>query len=87
MLVYKVLEAESPKYLHSMFSSQYTYDTRLAKSGMIKHSRRPKLELSMASFRYRAASIFNELPEEIRKKEAVTNFKIAAKDWIIKNVD
>ena len=48
VLVYKVMKTETPKYLHSMFSSKYTHDTRLAKSGMIKHSTRPKLEHSLA---------------------------------------
>ena len=87
VLVYKVLKTQKPQYLYSMFSSQYQYDTRQAKSGMIKHTERPRLEMSLSSFRYRAAKIFNELPPEIRNKQTLLNFKIAAKDWIRKTVD
>ena len=87
VLVYKVLKTQKPQYLYSMFSSQYQYDTRQAKSGMIKHTERPRLEMSLSSFRYRAAKIFNELPPEIRNKQTIQNFKIAAKDWIRKTLD
>ena len=85
--VFKVLQARSPKYLHSMFTTPYGYKTREADSGKIRHSRRPELEISKDSFRWRSADFFNSLPAHIRKSDSLKMFKQAAKDWIKENID
>ena len=52
---FKVMKAESPQYLFSMFSTEYTCNTRQARSGQVKPTRRSNLDLSEESFRWRAA--------------------------------
>ena len=39
ILVYKVMQAKSPKYLYSMFSTPYNYKTRQAQCGIIRQDR------------------------------------------------
>jgi hypothetical protein len=86
VLVYKVIQNKSPKFLHSMFSAEYTYQTKQARDGMIRHTRDLDLGLTASSFRWRAARSFDELPLEIRKLETAQLFKKAAKAWIKQNI-
>ena len=37
LLVFKVMQTESPAYLHSMFNTKHQYRTRQAQSGVIRH--------------------------------------------------
>ena len=87
VLVFKVLQVKSPKYLYNMFSTTYNYKTREADSGRIRNIRKPELELSKDSFRWRAAALFNQLPENIRNKKNLQGFKLAAKQWVRQNVE
>ena len=87
VLVFKVLQVKSPKYLYNMFSTTYNYKTREADSGRIRNIRKPELELSKDSFRWRAAALFNQLPENIRNKKNLPGFKLAAKQWVRQNIE
>ena len=54
---------------------------------MIRHTKTPGLDVPQNSFRYRAAKSYNELPEEIRNIDDEKKFKIAVKNWILKNLE
>ena len=86
LLIYKVKESQTPKYLHNMFNSSYKYNTRQAEGGLIRLVGKPRLEVSRNSFRWRAANQFNQLPAEIRTCTSLASFKFKAKSWIQKNV-
>ena len=85
VLVYKILRNESPSFLFSMFSAKYSYKTKQARTGQIKHTRDLELQITKDSFRWRASEDYNGLPQEIRNLETVQMFKKAAKDWIRKH--
>ena len=68
-----------------MFSAEYTYNTKQARGGIIRHTRDLDLGLTASSFRWRAARSFDDLPLEIRKLETVQKFKKATKLWIKQN--
>ena len=85
-LVYKTIKNESPKYLFSMFSAKYSYNTKQASRGAIKHTRDLDLELTADSFRWRAAKAYSELPLDVRNLELLQEFKQAAKTWIKENI-
>ena len=87
VLMFKVMQAKSPKYLYSMFSTSYNYKTREAETGKIKYTRQPELGLSKDSFRWRAAHFYNQLPEKTRSTQNILSFKIAAKQWVKDNID
>ena len=87
LLIHKVKQNRTPKYLHSMHNSwSYQYKTRQAESGLIQLMGRPRLELCKDSFRWRGASQYNQLPAEIRNCETEANFKLKAKTWIKLNI-
>ena len=86
LMVHKILRNESPAYLYSMFSTNYSYRTRQAGSGMIRSTRTPNLDLATGSFRYRASKMYNDLPEYVKGKTNVDGFKAAVKDWIRGNI-
>ena len=79
-------KTQSPKYLDSMFSWTFNYNTRQAVGGLIRLVGKPKLEITRNSFRWRAANQFNQLPAEIRKCPTLATFKTKAKIWIKENV-
>jgi hypothetical protein len=85
VLVYKIMKNESPRFLYSMFSAKYSYKTKQARSGIIKHTRDLDLGLTARSFRWRASSSYSELPQEIRNIDTEQGFKKAAKAWIKEN--
>ena len=86
LLIFKVKQNRSPKYLHNMFSWYYKYNTRQAEGGTIRLIGKPKLELTKNSFRWRAANQFNQLPDEIKTCNSLESFKLSAKKWINANV-
>jgi hypothetical protein len=87
IMAYKVIQVKSPKYLFNMFNTTYNYETRQADSGRIRSTRTPELELAKDSFSWRAAVLFNDLPEAIRIMKTTQSFKLAAKVWIRQNID
>ena len=84
ILVYKVMKAESPQF--SMFSTEYTCNTRQARSGQVKATWRSDLHLSEESFRWRAAKYYNNLPADLRQAVSVSIFKTGLRRWILENV-
>jgi hypothetical protein len=87
ILVHKVLENKSPKYLYSMFTMDYTITTRQATRREIRQdSDTPELGLTMDSFRWRAAKDYNRIPAEIRRMKSLKTFKTNLWKWIISNI-
>ena len=83
----KLLQMNSPKYLYNMFNTTYNYQTRQADSGRIRSTRTPELELAKDSFSWRAAVLFNDLPDAVRSMKTTQSFKLAAKVWIRQNIE
>ena len=87
LLVFKVKLGQTPRYLHSMHNSwSYQYRTRQAESGLIQLAGRPRLDITKDSFKWRAATQYNQLPAELRKCETLETFKKQVKTWIKNNV-
>ena len=87
LLVFKVRQSKSPNYIYRMHNSWlYPYTTRQAENGVIRVGIRARLEVVKNSFRWRAASSFNQLPVEIRTCSKVESFKRKVKPWIINNI-
>ena len=70
-----------------MFNTNYSYKTRQADSGRIKSTRAPELDLAKDSFSWRAAILYNELPDLIRNQNTIQGFKLATKLWIRQNIE
>ena len=87
VLTFKVIQAKSPEYLFNMFNNTYNYKTREADRGKIRHTRKPNLELAKDSFRWRAAGLYNQLPEHVRSKKSIESFKVAAKQWVRQKIE
>ena len=87
LMVYKIKMQRSPKCLANMFDWTYVHRTRAAASGIVKPIGIPKLCLTKESFRWRASSDFNNLPENIRNCESIGVFKLKLKAWVQENVD
>ena len=85
VLVHKVIQNKSPKYLHSMFDTEYQYKTKQAHNALIRQTRDLGLEITQDSFRWRAAKSYNELPLSIRNVASLEAFKKEAKAWIKMN--
>ena len=87
LLVYKVKMSQTPRYLYKMHNSwSYQYRTRQADSGLIKLMGKPRLDVTKNSFKWRAATQFNQFPLEIRKLENILDFKSRTKTWIKANI-
>ena len=86
VLVYKIIRNESPRFLFSMFSAKYSYETKQSKKGIIKHTRDLDLAITEDSFRWRASKDYNELPIEIRTLDEIESFKKACKIWITNSI-
>jgi hypothetical protein len=86
VMVYKVMQTESPRYLFSMFSNKYNCDTRHARRALLRPTRETDLELSEDSFRWRAARAFNALPLPVRNSSSMKSFKIEVKKWVRENI-
>ena len=70
-----------------MFDWQYVHQTRAATTGIVKPIGVPRLSLAKDSFRWRAATAFNSLPEELRNCVSIQLFKTKLKSWIKENVN
>ena len=90
LLVYKVLkQTGSPRYISSMFSTEYRRMTRQALQGMIKHNQStkvPRTEIAASSFRHRAVHDYNLLPVNVKDSGNLNQFKTSAKKWIMENI-
>ena len=86
VLVFKVIQSKSPKYLHSMFSAKYNINTKQAKKEHLQQTKGYHLEISQDSFRWRSAELYNEIPLKIRNNSSLETFKKEIKSWIKTNV-
>ena len=84
--VYKIIQEESPSYLYSMFSAKFNYNTKQAQSGSIRHTRNLKLDITESSFRWRAASSYDEILKETKELKTLKEFKTAVRKWIMETV-
>ena len=84
ILIYKTIQATSPKYLYSKLSSEFPYNTRLADSDSVRMGSafKCKLELTEKSFMNRATVAFNQLPSELRQTPKLEEFKKKLKGWV-----
>ena len=85
VLVFKVLQSKQPRPLHSMFPTEYKYNTSQARSKSIKQTGHPTLDLARDGFRWRAANSFNQLPASIKNLDTLKKFKLETKKWIKAN--
>ena len=87
ILVHKVLEKKSPQYLYSMFTTEYTCNTRQAARMEIRQDAdTPDMTLTKDSFRWRAVGEYNRLPAEIRKLTSIKTFKTNLWRWVSKSI-
>ena len=87
LLVFKVRQNKSPRYIYRMHNNwSYPYTTRQAANDLIRVGARPRLEVVKDSFRWRAASAFNQIPMDIRTCNKVESFKKKVKPWIMWNI-
>ena len=86
VLVYKVMQSKSPRYLHSVFLTSYSYQTKQADKKLLRQTRNMDLDISHSSFRWRAGQAFNDLPLEIRSLGKLVKFKNKARIWIKANI-
>ena len=88
VLLYKVIQAESPKSIYSMIDSEFAYETRSKSAGKLKVQSRspPRLNLCERSFRWRSVMCWNQLPSEITSISKVDDFKKHLKLWVAKNI-
>ena len=88
LLVHRVKMYRVPKYLYDIHNGEtYLRVTRQAEDGKIKLIGNPRLELSKASFRWRAADAYNSVPKSIRDMGDLAVFKKALKTWIQENIE
>ena len=86
VLLHGVKLSESPKYLHSIYDWNYSYQTRQATMGVIKPFGTPQLEITKRSFRWQAFQFYNNLPSDITQVQDIASFKKMTKQWISENV-
>jgi hypothetical protein len=81
------MENMSPQYLHSMFTMDYTCNTRQATRKEIRQDRDTReLELTKDSFRWRATKEYLKIPADIRKMILLKTFQTRLWRWIVTEV-
>ena len=79
IMTYKILYGLAPKRLQKMFKSVSEVSSRSTRSTekSLLYIDKPRLELSKKHFSYRAAIIWNTLPQEVRLAPSLECFKTA----------
>ena len=79
VMTYKILNNLAPKQLLRMFKKVSDISSRSTRSSdkALLYIDKPRLEISKRRFGYRAAIIWNTLPQEIRQAPSVEHFKSA----------
>ena len=90
LLLYKILQSKSPRYLYSKPSNQVNlpYKMRSTANHRIRLGSDSHAGAGLArdSFKYRATRAWNNLPLDIRQSANINIFKIKLKKWIIEIV-
>ena len=81
-LVKKVLLQQKPKYLAETLGNE----SKFTRTGTKLQQEFSQLSIVKEGFVFRGKSIYNKLPEELKIEESYKKFKIAAKDWVLKNI-
>ena len=68
LLIHQVKNNRTPHHLYEMYNWEYTYATRQAASNQIKPKGTPRLDISLKTYRWRAAVYYNKVPT-YKKKE------------------
>ena len=69
-----------------MYDWNYNYPTRQATNELLKPKGIPRLDVSKRSFRWRAASQYNQMPQSLTQIEDIGVFKKELKTWIFQNI-
>ena len=72
--------------MYEVHNLEYTYATRQAASNQIKPKGTPRLDISLKTYRWRAAVYYNKLPTYITQIEDKGKFKGQLKNWVKSNV-
>ena len=88
MQIFKTLQTTYPKYIHDKLLGEFSYNTRLAATEVVKLGTdfQAKLSLTEKSFMNRSLLCFNKLPVELRKIPKTDLFKKKLKCWITENI-
>ena len=74
--VYKIRKNSEPEYLSDLLNR----DSR----GLRIIRTNTKLNLAQKSFTFRGASLWNELPLDVRNSVSISSFKKKAKEWTVR---
>ena len=95
LLVYKILQSQSPQYLYDKLSGtqgephyQTKYTRNIATRQLIKigPDSAAESDLDSNSFKYRATRQWNDLPPELKQVKILSKFKSELRRWIQDNV-
>ena len=83
-LMYKIKNGLVPAHLKQMFKSEdlHSYDTRSANSGNF-HLPKRRLNIGQTAFSFHGASLWNQLPYEIKKAQSLKSFQKLMKEYIM----
>ena len=79
----KCLPVEYFKNYFVLRSHTHSYPTSLSVSGNLAHNYIPNTNFGYATFHYRAISLWNKLPNEIRDCSTLSMFKIKLKKYML----
>ena len=84
MQVWKVVNTRQPVYLHTRLvgGTRPRYADRLAAAGSLVRGRRPRLQLTESSWRWRSAGQWDKVPRDIREISSELTFKRKLKTWV-----
>ena len=87
-MVHKILLTRKPYYMYNRFSMEYSYKTRQQTTGCIRLNQtfRCNGDLPKNSFRYRGATTYNSIPDDIRTSLTMATFKSKLKKWVKTNI-
>ena len=84
-LMYKIENGLVPAHLKQMFVKSedlHSYDTRSANSGNF-HLPKRRLNIGQTAFSFHGASLWNQLPYEIKKAQSLKSFQKLMKEYIM----
>ena len=84
-LMYKIENGLVPAHLKQMFVKSedlHSYDMRSANSGNF-HLPKRKLNIGQTAFSFHGASLWNQLPYEIKKAQSLKSFQKLMKEYIM----
>ena len=83
MMIKKIILSQKPVYLADKLVNKSATGTRSDSTFEVS---KPSLSLTRSSFLYRGIKLYNQLPEDLRKENNVTNFKKLSREWTKQNI-